>query len=129
MFAAEGLRTLVTAYKDIPPDMYSEWEAKYKEARYFLPSFLPYSLSHWFSPNKRKSGLSHQEDYTSEDVFSKLVLQNPYWMKQAHIICSFVVFFFFFLTFLFSRTFLFSLSIEEREELIQKVSIYSLVLI
>lgn len=32
MFAAEGLRTLVIAYKEIPPDMYSEWEAKYKEA-------------------------------------------------------------------------------------------------
>jgi len=33
MFAAEGLRTLVTAYKDIPLEMYKEWEAKYKEAR------------------------------------------------------------------------------------------------
>lgn len=32
MFAAEGLRTLVIAYKDIPLDMYEEWEAKYKEA-------------------------------------------------------------------------------------------------
>ncbi|XP_078379616.1 phospholipid-transporting ATPase ID-like isoform X2 [Oculina patagonica] len=32
VFAAEGLRTLVTAYKDIPPDVYREWEAQYKEA-------------------------------------------------------------------------------------------------
>lgn len=34
VFAAEGLRTLVTAYKDIPLDAYKEWEAKYKEARW-----------------------------------------------------------------------------------------------
>ena len=33
MFAVEGLRTLVTAYKDIPMDLYKEWETKYKEAR------------------------------------------------------------------------------------------------
>lgn len=33
MFAAEGLRTLVVAYKDISMDMYTEWEAKYKAAR------------------------------------------------------------------------------------------------
>lgn len=32
MFAAEGLRTLVVAYKDISMDMYTEWEAKYKAA-------------------------------------------------------------------------------------------------
>ncbi|XP_022781845.1 phospholipid-transporting ATPase ID-like [Stylophora pistillata] len=32
VFAAEGLRTLVTAYKDIPLDVYKEWEARYKEA-------------------------------------------------------------------------------------------------
>ena len=33
VFAAEGLRTLVAAYKDIPLDAYREWETKYKEAR------------------------------------------------------------------------------------------------
>lgn len=32
VFAAEGLRTLVTAYKDIPLDVYKEWEVRYKEA-------------------------------------------------------------------------------------------------
>lgn len=32
MFAAEGLRTLVAAYKDIPLEAYKEWEAKYREA-------------------------------------------------------------------------------------------------
>ncbi|KAJ7385268.1 Phospholipid-transporting ATPase ID [Desmophyllum pertusum] len=32
VFAAEGLRTLVTAYKDIPPDVYKEWEVKFREA-------------------------------------------------------------------------------------------------